>query len=64
MDTSFFIKAFAAAPSSVVPGYVIGGLAYFAIPWAGGTLASSVVLGLEPNPIFPTYPRVSVLRRP
>ncbi|KAK8242177.1 urea active transporter [Phyllosticta capitalensis] len=57
MDTSFFIKAFAAAPSSVVPGYVIGGLAYFAIPWAGGTLASSVVLGLEPNPIFPTYPR-------
>ena len=33
MDTSFFIKAFAAAPSAVVPGYVIGGIAYFAIPW-------------------------------
>ncbi|KAK7550224.1 urea active transporter [Phyllosticta citricarpa] len=57
MDTSFFIKAFAASPSSVVPGYVVGGLAYFAIPWAGGTLASSIVLGLEPQPIFPTYPR-------
>ncbi|KAF2122068.1 Sodium:solute symporter family-domain-containing protein [Lophiotrema nucula] len=57
MDTSFFIKAFSASPKAVVPGYVIGGIAYFAIPWAMGTLASSVVLGLENNPIFPTYPR-------
>lgn len=78
MDTSFFIKAFAASPRAVVPGYgmdeirkrgmvltmtdqmisVIGGIAYFAIPWGLGTLMSSVVLGLESNPIFPTYPRV------
>ncbi|ORY09164.1 Sodium:solute symporter family-domain-containing protein [Clohesyomyces aquaticus] len=57
MDTSFFIKAFSASPKAVVPGYVIGGIAYFAIPWCMGTLASSVVLGLENNPIFPTYPR-------
>ncbi|KAH7137929.1 Sodium:solute symporter family-domain-containing protein [Dendryphion nanum] len=57
MDTSFFIKAFSASPKAVVPGYVIGGIAYFAIPWCMGTLASAVVLGLENNPIFPTYPR-------
>ncbi|KAF2797231.1 urea active transporter [Melanomma pulvis-pyrius CBS 109.77] len=57
MDTSFFIKAFSASPKAVVPGYVVGGIAYFAIPWCLGTLASSVVLGLEDNPIFPTYPR-------
>ncbi|KKY26421.1 putative urea active [Diplodia seriata] len=58
MDTSFFIKAFAASPSAVVPGYVIGGIAYFAIPWAIGTLASSIVLGLEASsPLSPTYPR-------
>ncbi|KAL1610723.1 hypothetical protein SLS60_002393 [Paraconiothyrium brasiliense] len=57
MDTSFFIKAFSASPQAVVPGYVVGGIAYFAIPWAMGTLASSVVLGLENNPVFPTYPR-------
>ncbi|PVH97304.1 hypothetical protein DM02DRAFT_597799 [Periconia macrospinosa] len=57
MDTSFFIKAFSASPKAVVPGYVVGGIAYFAIPWCMGTLASSVVLGLENNPIFPTYPR-------
>ena len=59
MDSSFFQKSFSASPSAVVPGYVIGGVAYFAIPWTIGTLASSVVLGLENNPIFPTYPRVS-----
>jgi Na+/proline symporter len=52
-----FIKAFSASPKAVVPGYIIGGIAYFAIPWTLGTLASSVVLGLENNPIFPTYPR-------
>ncbi|KAK3319659.1 urea active transporter [Cercophora scortea] len=57
MDTSFFQKSFSASPKAVVPGYVIGGIAYFAIPWFIGTLASSVVLGLEDNPIFPTYPR-------
>ncbi|KAF1987581.1 urea active transporter [Aulographum hederae CBS 113979] len=57
MDTSFFIKAFSASPKAVVPGYIVGGIAYFAIPWAIGTLASSVVVGLESNPIFPTYPR-------
>ncbi|PKX93557.1 sodium:solute symporter family protein [Aspergillus novofumigatus IBT 16806] len=57
MDTSFFIKAFSAAPSAVVPGYTIGGIAYFAIPWALGTIMSSVALGLENQPIFPTYPR-------
>ncbi|KAI1073620.1 urea active transporter [Whalleya microplaca] len=58
MDTSFFIKAFSASPAAVVPGYVIGGVAYFAIPWAIGTLASSICLGLETtSSVFPTYPR-------
>ncbi|RAH53535.1 Na+/solute symporter [Aspergillus piperis CBS 112811] len=57
MDTSYFIKAFSAAPSSVVPGYTIGGIAYFAIPWALGTIMSSLALGLENTSSFPTYPR-------
>ncbi|KAJ5544527.1 hypothetical protein N7461_006831 [Penicillium sp. DV-2018c] len=57
MDTSYFIKAFSASPSAVVPGYTIGGIAYFAIPWALGTVMSSVALGLENQPNFPTFPR-------
>ena len=59
MDTSFFVKAFAASPAAVVPGYVIGGIAYFAVPWCLGTLMSSIAVGLENQPVFPTYPRVS-----
>lgn len=61
MDTGFFVKAFSASPGAVVPGYVIGGIFYFAVPWCLGTLMSSVALGLENTPIFPTYPRVSIL---
>ncbi|OBT55161.1 hypothetical protein VE04_03674 [Pseudogymnoascus sp. 24MN13] len=60
MDTSFFVKAFAASPKATVPGYVLGGIMYFAIPWCLGTLMSSVALGLENNPAFPTYPRRSM----
>lgn len=57
MDTGFFVKAFSARPEAVVKGYVIGGIAYFAIPWALGTLMSTVALALEGTPAFPTYPR-------
>ncbi|KAL1991114.1 hypothetical protein VTN49DRAFT_5618 [Thermomyces lanuginosus] len=57
MDTSYFIKAFSASPAAVVPGYTLGGIAYFAIPWGVGTIMSSVALGLENQPVFPTYPR-------
>ncbi|PSK55453.1 hypothetical protein B9Z65_2842 [Elsinoe australis] len=57
MDTSFFVKAFAARPEAVVKGYVVGGIAYFAIPWGLGTLMSFIALGLEGQALFPTYPR-------
>lgn len=57
MDTGFFTKAFAAAPSAVVPGYIIGGISYFAIPWCLGTIMSLTALSLETtSPSFPTYP--------
>jgi hypothetical protein len=45
MDTGLFVKAFAAPPKAVLPGCVIGRIAYFAIPWALGTLMSSVARG-------------------
>ncbi|KAK7421584.1 hypothetical protein QQX98_002051 [Neonectria punicea] len=57
MDTGFFAKAFSAAPQAVVPGYIIGGIAYFAIPWCLGTLMSFSALGLEGTERFPTFPR-------
>lgn len=57
MDTGYFVKAFSAAPHAVVPGYIIGGIGYFAIPWAFGTLMSFSALSLENTPRFLTYPR-------
>ncbi|KAL0931489.1 urea active [Colletotrichum truncatum] len=57
MDTGYFLKAFAASPSAVVPGYVLGGISYFSIPWCLGTVVGMASLGLEALPIFPTYPR-------
>ncbi|OJJ06318.1 hypothetical protein ASPVEDRAFT_65074 [Aspergillus versicolor CBS 583.65] len=57
MDTSYFIKAFSASPKAVVPGYTIGGIMYFAIPWGLGTVMSSVALALENQSNFPTFPR-------
>ncbi|KAF4766419.1 hypothetical protein HAV15_010884 [Penicillium sp. str.  len=57
MDTGYFTKAFAASPEGVVPAYVIGGLSYFSIPWALGTIMGMVALGLENTKVFPTYPR-------
>ncbi|KAG7292029.1 hypothetical protein NEMBOFW57_002060 [Staphylotrichum longicolle] len=57
MDTGFFVKAFSAAPQAVVPGYITGGIAYFAIPWCFGTLMSFAALSLEGTARFPTFPR-------
>ncbi|KAH7153634.1 Sodium:solute symporter family-domain-containing protein [Dactylonectria macrodidyma] len=57
MDTGYFLKAFAASPSAVVPGYVVGGISYFSIPWCLGTVVGMASLGLEALPVFPTYPR-------
>lgn len=60
MDTGYFLKAFAASPKAVVPGYVLGGVSYFSIPWCLGTVVGMASLGLEALPVFPTYPRVSL----
>ncbi|KAH0422677.1 urea active [Colletotrichum camelliae] len=57
MDTGYFLKAFAASPKAVVPGYVLGGISYFSIPWCLGTVVGMASLGLEALPVFPTYPR-------
>lgn len=56
MDTSFWQKGFAADTSAAMPGYMLGGIAYFAVPWAVGTTAGLAAIGLEGTSIFPTYP--------
>ncbi|CAM1504276.1 Fc.00g018670.m01.CDS01 [Cosmosporella sp. VM-42] len=57
MDTSFWQKGFAADTAAAMPGYMLGGIAYFAVPWAVGTTAGLAAIVLEKTSIFPTYPR-------
>ncbi|KAH8684357.1 putative urea active transporter [Tricladium varicosporioides] len=61
MDTSFWQKGFAADTGAAMPGYMLGGIAYFAVPWAVGTIAGLAAIGLETTSIFPTYPRASLM---
>ncbi|RAO66247.1 uncharacterized protein BHQ10_002259 [Talaromyces amestolkiae] len=58
MDTSFWQKGFAADTAATMPGYMLGGIAYFAVPWAVGTTTGLAAIALEKSPIFPTYPRL------
>lgn len=56
LDNGYYNKAIAAHPVHALPGYIIGGLAWFAIPWLTATALGLSALALESNPRFPTYP--------
>ncbi|MCJ1483683.1 hypothetical protein MMC06_003851 [Schaereria dolodes] len=55
-DNGYYNKAIAASPVHALPGYVMGGLSWFAIPWLAATTMGLSALALEGNPVFPTYP--------
>lgn len=57
LDASFHQKGVAAMPEAAFPGYLIGGLAWFSIPFCFATTAGLAALALETTyPGFPTYP--------
>ncbi|KAL1304291.1 hypothetical protein AAFC00_000696 [Neodothiora populina] len=55
-DNGYWNKAIAASPVHALPGYIMGGLSWFAIPWLCATTMGLAALALENNPVFPTYP--------
>lgn len=55
-DNGYWSKAIAAGPVNALPGYILGGLAWFAVPWLCATTMGLAALALESNPVFPTYP--------
>jgi urea-proton symporter len=55
-DNGYYNKAIAASPIHALPGYIAGGLSWFAIPWLAATTMGLSALALENNPVFPTYP--------
>jgi len=56
LDNGYYNKAIAASPVHALPGYIIGGLSWFAIPWLTATTMGLAALALESNPVFPTFP--------
>lgn len=52
-DNGYYNKAIAASPVDALPGYVMGGLAWFAIPWLCATTMGLSALALELTPAFP-----------
>ncbi|KAI1517732.1 PutP, Na+proline symporter [Pyrenophora tritici-repentis] len=58
MDNGYYNKAIAASPIHALPGYIIGGLSWFAIPWLCATTMGLAALALQNTEYFPTYPEV------
>lgn len=56
LDNGYYNKAIAASPVHALPGYLLGGLCWFAIPWLTATTMGLTALSLENTPAFPTYP--------
>ncbi|KAL2261808.1 hypothetical protein VTK26DRAFT_3282 [Humicola hyalothermophila] len=56
LDNGYYNKAIAASPVHALPGYIIGGLSWFAIPWLTATTLGLAALAMENTPWFPTYP--------
>ncbi|KAE9977030.1 hypothetical protein EG328_002299 [Venturia inaequalis] len=57
LDNSFHQKGIAADPTSAIPGYVLGGLAWYAMPFTLATTMGILAVALENTPAFPTFPR-------
>jgi hypothetical protein len=57
-------QGFSADVAAAVPGYVLGGVASFSVPWTVGTVVGLGAIALEKSPVFPTYPRVSLMFTP
>lgn len=57
LDNGYWNKAIAASPSAALPGYLLGGIAWFAIPWVLATAMGLAGLCLENSELWPTYPQ-------
>ncbi|KAG7692354.1 hypothetical protein KL933_000773 [Ogataea haglerorum] len=56
LDNGYWNKAIASSPAAALPGYIFGGLAWFAVPWLVSTSMGLACVALEKTPAFPSYP--------
>ncbi|KAK5110650.1 hypothetical protein LTR62_005690 [Meristemomyces frigidus] len=58
LDQAYWQRAIASKPTTAVKAYIMGGLAWFAIPFGFSTTLGLSAVALTNNPRFPTYPEV------
>jgi Na+/proline symporter len=56
LDQAYWQRAIASRPTTAVRAYIMGGLAWFAIPFGFATTMGLTAAALTDNPRFPTYP--------
>jgi len=57
MDSSYWQKAYSANMAAAVPGYLVGGIIYFGLPWCLGSVMGIGSLALQNFPSWPAYGR-------
>ncbi|KAI4852516.1 solute symporter family transporter [Aureobasidium sp. EXF-8845] len=58
LDQAYWQRAIASRPTTAVRAYILGGLAWFAVPFGFATTLGLSAVALIDNPRFPTYPSV------
>ncbi|QKX57670.1 uncharacterized protein TRUGW13939_04788 [Talaromyces rugulosus] len=56
LDQGYWQRAIASRPTTAVRAYIMGGLAWFAIPFGFATTLGLAAVALTDSPTFPTYP--------
>ncbi|KAG2030567.1 hypothetical protein BDR03DRAFT_936625 [Suillus americanus] len=52
----YWQRAIASHPKGTTKAYMLGGLSWFAVPWAFGSCLGLSARALQSSPLFPTYP--------
>ncbi|PPQ74951.1 hypothetical protein CVT26_011663 [Gymnopilus dilepis] len=55
-DQGYWQRAIASHPQSTTKAYMLGGLSWFAVPFAFASCLGLAARGLQHNPLFPTFP--------
>lgn len=58
LDQAYWQRAIASRPTTAVRAYILGGLAWFAIPFGFATTLGLAAVALTDHPSFPTYPDI------
>ncbi|KAG4431578.1 hypothetical protein IFR05_012933 [Cadophora sp. M221] len=56
LDQGYWQRAIASRPTIAVRAYIMGGIAWFAIPFGFATTLGLAAVALTNNPAYPTYP--------